>query len=94
MGQMSSVCRNNTKVKQTDQELRVTLHNTDVVSATPEKIVLNTGGWFTVTTKARMNQASCQYGLGYRVNQNNGVWAVQYKGQTYQFVDDMCVLPR
>ena len=31
------------------------LHNTDILTYTPEGITYNTGGWQTVTTKARMN---------------------------------------
>ena len=60
-------------------------HSTEVVLATKEKIVLNTGGWTTATTKARMNQASNQFGLGYKVYQKDLAWFVIYKGETRPF---------
>lgn len=52
---------------------RVTrLHQTDVVRVTPNgKIVLNSGGWRTVTTKDRMNTAH-----GVRLYSSKGSWYV------------------
>lgn len=55
----------------------VRYHNTDVVTYNAEKITLRTGGWKTVTTKLRMNQASRQFDLGYGVSQRKGVWYVR-----------------
>ena len=40
------------------------------------KITLESGGWRTVTTKARMNQALRQWGTGYSVHQVKGEWFV------------------
>jgi hypothetical protein len=53
---------------------KVQYHDTVVVSFTPHRIVLNTGGWKTATTKKRMNQASLHYRLGYLVHQDKGRW--------------------
>ena len=39
--------------------------------------MLNTGGWPTVTTKARMNQTANQYDLGFTVYQKDFNWFVQ-----------------
>jgi hypothetical protein len=47
-----------------------------VVSFSADYVILRTGGWNTVTTKARMNQASNQFNLGYCVNQTNFIWYV------------------
>jgi hypothetical protein len=58
----------------------VTYHSTDVVVFSKEEIVLDTGGWFTVTTKARMNQASNEFGLGYQVYQEKGYWYIWFPG--------------
>ena len=56
---------------------KVTYHKTDVVTVNQDgSITLDTGGWFTQTTKNRMNQASNQYGLCFRVYQAMGVWYV------------------
>lgn len=57
---------------------RVTYHGTDVVIFDDEKIILNTGGWKTVTTKARMNLASQEFVLGYWVYRSKGLWYVVY----------------
>jgi hypothetical protein len=58
-------------------ETRVRYHNTDVVCFTADRIVLDTGGWFTVTTKRRMNQAAKIYGLAFSVSQRKGKWYIQ-----------------
>ncbi len=54
----------------------VRYHNTDVVEFSAEYARLKTGGWYTVTTKARMNQASNQFDLGYHVYQQDHAWYV------------------
>lgn len=84
MLQMSQVGRTATKIKTgTDGVTRITYHSTDVVSFDRNEIILNTGGYRTVTTKNRMNQASRQFNLGYSVFQRNHEWYVAYKGLTY-----------
>lgn len=45
-------------------------YKTTIVSFTDETITLNTGGWWSRSTKIRMNQASQQFDLGYRVYPN------------------------
>ena len=47
----------------------VRLHDTEVVIHYPDRVVLNSGGWQTVTTKARMNDYS-----HIRVYSKAGVW--------------------
>ena len=56
----------------------VTLYNTDIVTFDKDNIILNTGGWSTATTKARMNFISEEYRLGYRVSAKNWDWQVTY----------------
>lgn len=51
-------------------------HDTDVVRFSPDEVILDTGGWFTATTKSRMNQAANQFDLGFRVSQIKGDWLV------------------
>ena len=68
-----------------DGKTRVTYHSTDVVVFDADVIRLDTGGWFTVTTKTRMNQASSQFGLGYGVYQRKGLWYVEHNGITHSF---------
>jgi len=85
-----------TSVSESPDVIRVTYHDTVVVEITHNRIVLNTGGWKTVTTKRRMNQASQQYGLGYHVYQSSHRWYVYWKvtDKTYEFKNDELVLIR
>src|SRR3990172_1099523 len=71
--------KGNTKIQAgNDGATRVILHSTCVVLFDAEKIVLNSGGWRTVTTLARMNQASQEFNLGYVVFQRKGKWLVKH----------------
>ena len=74
--------------------LEVYYHNTRVVFVSGKYITLNTGGWPTVTTKLRMNQAANQYDLGYQVYQKNYDWFVEFKGETIPFNGDTIELKR
>ena len=57
--------------------LMVTYHSTPVVKVINDRyVVLNNGGYYTSTTKRRMNQASLQYSLGFQVYQVNFEWYV------------------
>ena len=71
----------------------VRYHQTDVVRFKDESIILNTGGWFTATTKVRMNQASNQFGLGFHVYQKSHEWFVRMEdGRVLRMTDgiDLC----
>lgn len=74
--------------------LSVVYQNTEVVNVTSDKITLNTGGWFTNTTKTRMNQTSNQFGLGFSVYQKNYRWFVEYAGKITQFTSDSVSIDR
>lgn len=76
MSQQHKVGTHATTVRMNDGVLSVVYHQTEVVKATPTQITLNHGGYRTNTTKTRMNQASNQYGLNYRVFQQNYDWYV------------------
>ena len=53
--------------------IHLKLHNTYIITWYADgRIELNTGGWKTVTTKARINE----YLSGYYISQNRGVWRV------------------
>lgn len=61
--------------------LAVRLHNTEVVTYFPDgRIMLNTGGYETTTTKRRMNSYSSAY-----VYQKDCEWYVVHKGITKLF---------
>lgn len=72
----------------------VVYHQTCVVRWNAERIILNTGGYETVTTKRRMNQAANQFRLGFGVYQQDHTWYVDYKGMTLRFLGDVIELDR
>jgi len=78
-----------TSIRTENGTTTVKYHNTDVVSFDSNFVVLDSGGWQTVTTKLRMNQASNQFGLGYSVFQKDREWFVDWDGQTLPFKDCM-----
>jgi len=67
---------NNTYLKRYDDgTIAVRLHQTDIIQYKPNgTIILNSGGWKTVTTKARMNEFLPN---PYGILQEKGVWYVQ-----------------
>lgn len=68
----------------------VTYVSTAIVQFTRDTVKLNSGGWRTVTTKRKMNQAARQFNLGYRVIQRNGDWIVEPPyGERIAFEDGM-----
>jgi hypothetical protein len=72
-----------TKISRDDGVIRVKYHNTDVVTYEPNRgtVTLNTGGYFTATTKKRMNQAAEHYGLGFKVKQVDWTWYVELENK-------------
>ena len=80
--------------------IHVQYHDTRVVSFNEETVTFRTGGWQTVTTKLRMNQASNQFGLGWGVSQKNYQWYVSYYAGNgahilrQKFNGDVITLPR
>lgn len=71
-------------------------HNTCVVCWNVDSgvinLILNSGGYRTVTTKRRMNEVSRCFDLGYSVFQKDHEWYVTYNGKTVPFVDDMQII--
>ena len=62
-----------------DDILSVVYHNTEVVKVRNNRyITLNNGGYYTATTKRRMNQASQQYNLCFSVYQSDFTWYVRW----------------
>ena len=76
-------------------EIAVRLHSTDVITFHPDgRVVLNTGGWTTVTTKDRMNRYMPS---GWRVWSERGRWLVgrngAYSNPLRAFEDGMTLHP-
>lgn len=76
MSKQNTIGRHKTSIRHEGPATHIRYQQTDVVSFTDTEIILRTGGWNTVTTKTRMNQAARQFGLGYGVSQQNGQWYV------------------
>ena len=76
-----------TKVTQNSDSTVVRYHNTNVVTITPTRIILSHGGYTTMTTKVRMNQAAQQFALGYSVFQKYRCFYVRINGNDYPFFD-------
>lgn len=99
MAQTSRISKNNTKIWTDDIGItRVRLHDTTVVAFDEKIIVLDSGGWETITTRTRMNQASNQFDLGIRVFQEKHIWYVSilhpqlgFVGNNHKFKDRMII---
>jgi len=89
MSQLNQVGKHETSIYTSNGYTCIRYHSTEVVKFNHDKIILNSNGWETHTTKQRMNQASNQYGLGYQVFQKDYIWFVNYEGFTIQFYDGM-----
>ena len=93
MAQQYKVGAHKTRIYTDDAGYKCVLyHSTNVVRFNNDYIILDTGGYFTTTTKSRMNQASHQFGLGYHVYQSNYDWYVDYCEQTYEFDKNRMIL--
>lgn len=94
MAQQNIIGKHCTTIKTIDNTTKVRYHNTDVVCFNDDKIILNNDGYFTPTTKNRMNQASSQFNLGYKVYQKNFIWYVYFDNKTYEYRNSKMVLNR
>ena len=94
MPQQTQVGTHRTTISTYDGFTNVFYHSTNVVSFNHKMIILRTGGYRTVTTKTRMNQASNQFDLGYRVYQRKGDWFVDFEGKTIEFKESTMDLVR
>ncbi len=70
-------------------DICIKYHTTIVVRICRGSVLLDSGGWETVTTKRRMNQASDEFDLGFYVFQKNFEWFVSYKGEDIPFESGM-----
>ena len=86
MGQQQRIGVKHTVVFTDDDGFtKVVYHQTPVVKFNHKKIILNTGGYKTVTTKSRMNQTSNQFKLGFSVYQKDFEWFVTYGSEPIPF---------
>jgi len=75
---------NNTYLQRRGNDIALLYHSTDVVTFKPNgDMILNSGGWYTSTTKERINM-----GIGNRLSQSKGVW---YIDGDKRFADGMVI---
>jgi hypothetical protein len=90
MTRMDRLSTYRTSVAVTADRLSVIYAGTMIVEKAGDTITLNSGGWETVTTKRKMNQAARQFALGYSVYQKDYRWFVMLPdGRTVPFRDGM-----
>lgn len=80
---LSTYC---TTIASDNEGTHVTYHRTRVVTFNSETITLRTGGWDTVTTRRKMNQAARQFGLDYGVYRDKGESFVKLPGRSWDDV--------
>ena len=77
----------------TDKEERLRYTNTDIVRITSHGIVLNTDGWHTMTTKAKLNDELARLKVKGYVWTEKGKWFLSLKDHgTYPFFDGIKVV--
>jgi hypothetical protein len=85
----------NTTVREIDDgKTEVIYYKTAIVTFDEGTIELNTGGYWTRSTKVRMNQVSWFFKLGYTVFQEKETWYVEYLGQKRPFSSTRLVIDR
>ena len=72
MGQMQRISKNNTKITSRSDGWDVRLYNTVVIRRVGNVVTIDTGGYKTATTRARINQVCNEYDLPFRVGVHKG----------------------
>ena len=72
----------------------VVLHRTAIAvyDHNTQALKLNTGGWYSVTTKSRLNAILQELITGARVYQKAFDWYLSYNNQTHDFNDGMILV--
>lgn len=84
----NTVGTHRTNVVHDGETVSIIYHGTVVVKASTSAIILNTGGYLTSTTVRRMNEASRQFGLGYRARRCGGYLVVRWpNGEECKYLD-------
>jgi len=95
VSQTHTIGTHRTNVEQLGDRTYVRYHSTNVVEFDHLWITLDTGGHWTRTTKLRMNQASNEFDLGYRVYQRNFEWYVDLSDKSTVKMDtNRFIFPR
>lgn len=79
-------------MREDDGTVNVIFHETVIVKIAPDNTVtLDSGGWLTNTTKARMNEVAEEYNLNFSVFQDKKQWYVKVPGGNLAFHDGMTI---
>ena len=77
LGRLAKRYRHNTRSQRRSNRIELWLHKTPIVTAYGSGLIqLNTGGWETVTTKRRMNEAIEAIGGEFKIYQEAFTWKV------------------
>jgi len=79
MSRMDKLSTYKTTINTDKHGTHIVYVSTRIVSFDAHQVTLRSGGWETVTTKRKMNQASNQFGLGFYVRQHKGKWSVRFR---------------
>ena len=80
-----------TKIFTKENYIIVKLYNTEIVKFNSREIILDSGGYKTVTTKARMNQVSRENGFDISVGQVDRNWYVFKRQEVIEFHDGIVI---
>lgn len=73
-----------------DNAIAIRLHDTDILTFhVGGTVILDSGGWLTVTTKARMNDHLPE---GFRITSEGGRWALVSDGQAWWYRDGLRIV--
>ena len=91
MASLDHIGAHKTKVSTEHGISSVQYHHTVVFeyNRNDHSLTLRSGGWETVTTKTRINQACNVFGLDVQVYQEDYEWFVQCGDKTYSFQNGM-----
>lgn len=82
----SKKVKNNTRLTiYTNGDKVLRLHSTDIIKWQGDKIILNTGGWDTITTRARFNEFLSPE---VRIFRKKGITYIDYCGDISEFKDN------
>lgn len=96
MARMNKLSTYATKIAKIGEETIITYHRTDIVRFDGEMIALNFGGWDTVTTRRKMNQAAAQFCLPFSVYRKAGETFIECRvtGETIQYTGHAITIQR
>jgi hypothetical protein len=80
------IANNTLQIDFEDGAQAIRLHLTNIITWAQGNIILNSGGWQTVTTKSRLNQFLPQ---GFYIHSERGLWYVRTAQGDFKYYDGM-----